>query len=847
MAFFSTYALYKRGTAEVVQWLASTAAACGFSRASEEAATETTDVKKKKKKKKGNGNGKGSGKAKSKRPSRIDSSGKEAVAISELPELAAFISQRTSNLETLPGVLKVLRDVIRLRKQWSKEFKSQDKATMNSNDSHAYFVGILETVHDQLQAGITKSAEVEPDIGDAPSNEEMAQDLSNLFAVLELEEPLESDQIPATVLPGPAAPPRKITYELDEADEQAREEEAWLQIIAFFNDFADLRSHILKAWQDYASGLLDLTSVAVTTNVAIEMVQRAETELLASLAKNKSTSKLNNYTSIASLIIQAEAYEKGGGPTATGLAIDPAFLYHPHDPYNEDLIKSHDLTCMSTFILLYSFLPVIQPGMVPFMKPEYYGPHDFSGERLQWREKFLQEKRLLLEFLPDICVLRQIRGQVPVLDEISRGLMDMVGSKVIPIWLVLACRLWLDIHQVLIYCNAAFKDATHQPRPTGLPDGALREIQVTGAHVTKSLNEFLSYTKAIRQDLWPPKNDWIIQDIIEETDAWINEDFFLRLQRIAYADTPDFRPATTLPRAFLLRNPLFCGLLQFRLNLRMEEVGSAVVNAWGALVAVTHLYNAVKQESPEGDFPLWEDLEAVIKVQGKRHMFIGDFPRSPEEYHTQFCLMMGMTAVNFAPNTRRVTRQPSKRGPRRATDISEIGKAFCDQYIHNKDRSDITFANIEKLLGPPERTPGENADPATKKVVIPTLTPVSYLVLLQDRMQADILASNLDYVALHMCCFDLLRDLAVKLRPQFEKYIGGAYFEKETELPFLVDYIFMIATQSSKAAEKLKIREKTSSETLFKAGDILKEYIEKEGSKELDRIRKACRGYDWLE
>jgi hypothetical protein len=208
---------------------------------------------------------------------------------------------------------------------------------MNSNDSHAYFVGILETVYDQLQAGITKSAKVEPDIGDTPSNEEMAQDLSNLFAVLELEEPLESDQIPATVLPGSAAPRRKITYELDEADEQARAEEAWLQIIAFFNDFADLRSHITKAWQDYASGLLDLTSVAVTTNVAIEMVQRAETELLASLAKNKSTSKLNDYTSIASLIIQTEAYELG--------VVDPAFLHHPHDPFNKDLIKSHDLTC----------------------------------------------------------------------------------------------------------------------------------------------------------------------------------------------------------------------------------------------------------------------------------------------------------------------------------------------------------------------------------------------------------------------------------------------------------------------------------------------------------------------
>ncbi|OBT60038.1 hypothetical protein VE03_10554 [Pseudogymnoascus sp. 23342-1-I1] len=49
----------------------------------------------------------------------------------------------------------------------------------------------------------------------------------------------------------------------------------------------------------------------------------------------------------------------------------------------------------------------------------------------------------------------------------------------------------------------------------------------------------------------------------------------------------------------------------------MEYVGTILVNAWGALPTVLHLYNAIKHESPNADFPAWEDLDAMIKIHGK--------------------------------------------------------------------------------------------------------------------------------------------------------------------------------------------------------------------------------------
>jgi hypothetical protein len=43
----------------------------------------------------------------------------------------------------------------------------------------------------------------------------------------------------------------------------------------------------------------------------------------------------------------------------------------------------------------------------------------------------------------------------------------------------------------------------------------------------------------------------------------------------------------------LLRtHPVLCGMMLFRINLNMQHAGLTLVNAWGALPTVLHLYNA---------------------------------------------------------------------------------------------------------------------------------------------------------------------------------------------------------------------------------------------------------------
>jgi hypothetical protein len=68
-------------------------------------------------------------------------------------------------------------------------------------------------------------------------------------------------------------------------------------------------------------------------------------------------------------------------------------------------------------------------------------------------------------------------------------------------------------------------------------------------------------------------------------------------------------------------------------------------------------------------------------------------------------------------------------------------------------------------------------------------------------------------------------------------------------LPFLVGYLFLIATLSGFSAEVSSVAGRdveVKSAILMKAGSVVKDLIAKEGDKELERIKEVCRGFDWL-
>jgi len=128
---------------------------------------------------------------------------------------------------------------------------------------------------------------------------------------------------------------------------------------------------IKKSWL----GILDLAAVAVATNVALEILQRAEFELLQVLPKKFN---LNSFEKITGLLILVGATSKG---------IDPNTRHQATDVIGIDLKDVADFTTMPIYTLLNSCLQVVQEGHLLILKPGYFGELDTSGREMSWREQ----------------------------------------------------------------------------------------------------------------------------------------------------------------------------------------------------------------------------------------------------------------------------------------------------------------------------------------------------------------------------------------------------------------------------------------------------------------------------
>jgi hypothetical protein len=128
---------------------------------------------------------------------------------------------------------------------------------------------------------------------------------------------------------------------------------------------------------------------------------------------------------------------------------------------------------------------VIQNGTVPIVKPGFFGKIDTSGKPMSWWDRFNQDKIILLELLPDFCIANKLDLLPPVVDELSRGLREMVKTKEVPIWLVLGCQLYLDIYHVT------------NLHPLGTIDMAHKELQRMGVYVTHTLQSYAKYTEKL--------------------------------------------------------------------------------------------------------------------------------------------------------------------------------------------------------------------------------------------------------------------------------------------------------------------------------------------------------------
>ena len=290
--------------------------------------------------------------------------------------------------------------------------------------------------------------------------------------------------------------------------------------------------------------------------------------------------------------------------------------------------------------------------------------------------------------------------------------------------------------------------------------------------------------------------------------------------------------------------------------MQFQDVSLAFVNAWGSVLYTAHLYNASRQE---GFLPrVWKDMEMVISLQSPERMFVGNAPRQLDEYLKRFILSMGYSASIFASNRSRGGLAASPRGPRSLMELGKVGALFKGRYCKNDanvswtsesmkaiieakfdDDSDEESTEKDGKLQPKADGSSRKSQKAKQSATgallkrpkrdrksVPT---VDFLEDLANALHAEALELTFDYLRLHRFCWILLRQVNDTCKPKLLEMYGPGYLPKECDLPWMVGYIFMTATNTSRIADVLLPRRgtgKVSSQLLALAAEQIKGMVD---------------------
>lgn len=248
-----------------------------------------------------------------------------------------------------------------------------------------------------------------------------------------------------------------------------------------------------------------------------------------------------------------------------------------------------------------------------------------------------------------------------------------------------------------------------------------------------------------------------------------------------------------------------------------QEMGMDVANAWGSIIYASHLYNATRQEKllPKS----WKDMELLIALQSSEKLFVGDTPRDLDEYLRRFVLSLGFSSTVFASDRRGTAPIALDRDPVYLSTLCTAGALFKGRYCENDESVAWTTESIQpiiyaKMEGTSDSEDSEKTSIKIKTAVSGTLirrtggsngsmSTTGFLQDLAHALHAETLELSFDYLRMHRSCWMLLGKVHEACKPQLLDNIGADYLVRERQLPFVVGYIFMMATQTNEVANLL--------------------------------------------
>ena len=602
------------------------------------------------------------------------------------------------------------------------------------------------------------------------------------------------------------------------------------------------------------AGTLDLVTAAMTTNMALDLVRRAEEDIIA--AAPGLLAKSCSYEAISSVIFYADSFKKGDNPEEKLKSSDTLKLTE-----FDEFVYLSTARILMKFEGIASFKVVEYPQPVPPIRMSYVSRPKLL--ELPEVKKWENDDRCLSQLLMDMSchdMFRDIakdRELTPVEDELSNSLLKLRKEGEVSVWIVFASKVFLDIQDIL---GKAIGQHYQELRRAAVSANEILGLHVEGNEIVPggSGERWLTRDTAQVLNLHNILTFWIIENPfpklkemmlaacnppsdkfvgLENTDRETREHIMreLRAKGRNFDDGPsqehienarklDLRtvtPATDSSFLFI-QNPLYCGTLAFNLVADMEEVSITLANHHLTIFAVSHLYNVLQQMGfLEGR---WPEMDYLIRLQIEP-LFAGQLPTTAIEFHSRFSLQMGLSIRNFARGASfSVIRAANKKKkPQMArTPTSNIFRRYFDR----KETTQECLYRLEELIK--EKSPKRHSKPY--------ITPLEMLGQARDWLPRAVPDMRVDYITLTRSCGTLLK----KMRATIHRRLGLLYHETQLDDSDLSAYLSMVLHILASLAEASQMQHfnddvvcsrvaAREGPQLAIAGDVVQRFLDKKG------------------
>jgi hypothetical protein len=807
----SSYARYKADTNTFATWLLETANQCGYQPPDLAAAIPIVKM----------------GKHKGKHDDSDTDPLHYSASTKDLQKLAEVVA--SSALTVPKSVLTIAKRAIKLRKAVTSWFLGQGDSA--NNKRHAHFITVLEQICDNLEWKTNQpskpDAKQSPPTSEAESDDANGDRFLNKFAVLTIEEPQETTQ----AQPVPAESKKIVKVNVVEEEENETPDsylgQLFFKALCLLQDLNNMRTFISITWSEYRDKKIDLMNAAIVTDSALrlarDLVQEAEADWRTSLTGSRDN--------VQNIVYNLALYTRGiSAAPSTEIGL----------PYNKNMTDIAEWCYVPTRVLLESFVDVLQADHLPVFKKGYFGTYNPKAdrERMSLGQKFNEDKIILLSILPEFCILDTFKIQMPTEDAITRGLTEFAKTKKVTMWLCFASQIFLDVHHIMRHSTL----------------GAFGDLRMSGLRIQKTIDDHFQLSETHPQPkFWPKEGDEEIRNIGSTVKSWIIQDLFQDIRVYSKLDSIGSAPEK---HALFSQHAIFCGLILFNLNMRMQFVGQQLVNKWYDVQQLAFLHNLVINSPTHKDLR-WPDMDAFIKIHGESHIFVGSRPKNAKESLNRLELATGISsAANFARDSRsRRFHRPDGKNPRLLKSTNAVANLFFTQYVGSPEE-DTGIINIDRILDElSQKSTLESSSKELEKLNpdliitrkwsnahnIDTLQLLAFLKTKLFEAEPVILYN---YFGMHKRSVELLRLIRDEEHQKFVQYFTSVYLPDESFISSIVLLIHHVAERSAQNARAMGLASggvEVGSRIVTSAGDVMRKYLENNGDVACKELRVFCK------